>query len=215
MKIHWNTFLYDLLMCAGVAGAVVIGATLLTTFLPKLEHINPAVASLTVTQAYLVETQYGSGSGVCIEDGYILTAHHVVFGHNMVTVTVGGVVYDVQRYETLDGRDAAILKVDTPALPVPIRQTPIIVGDIVFIVGYPYGNGPFITTGIVSGDYGNGLVLLDAGAQAGNSGGPVFDTNGELIGIVIMVTGGLGRSSSIMMPICDIIKEWHVLGHID
>ena len=168
----------------------------------------PTVAEMAVTRAYKVETMFGSGSGVCIAKGFMLTAHHVIFGKNKVQVTVGGTVYDVESWETIEGMDAVILKVDTPACPVTLRVVPLIVGDIVFIVGYPWGSGPIITTGIMSGRW-NELLLLDAGARAGNSGGPVFDSNGELVGIVIMATGGIGRSSTIMTPIYNIMKEWH------
>ncbi len=179
---------------------------------PEPEPV-PTVAEMAVTRAYKVETMFGSGSGVCIAKGFMLTAHHVVFGME-AKVTVEGNQYRVTSQDKVGKLDASILRVDTPACPVTLRVVPLIVGDIVFIVGYPWGSGPIITTGIVSGKW-DELLLLDAGARAGNSGGPVFDTNGELVGIVIMATTGIGRSSTIMIPIYNIMKEWHALGHID
>jgi serine protease Do len=158
-------------------------------------------------------TQRGGslGSGFIISaDGYIVTNNHVVAPARpdavveQITVTLS----DRTEYEAeVVGRDVAsdiaLLKV-TPTRPLPFVRfadsTQVRVGDWVVAIGNPFGLGGTVTAGIVSAlhrNIGAGLydryIQTDASINSGNSGGPMFDLNGNVIGIataLISPTGG-------------------------
>jgi serine protease Do len=158
-------------------------------------------------------TQRGGslGSGFIISaDGYIVTNNHVIAPARpdavveQITVTLS----DRTEYEAeVVGRDQvadiAVLKV-TPTRPLPFVRfgdsTRTRVGDWVIAIGNPFGLGGTVTAGIVSAlhrDIGAGLydryIQTDASINSGNSGGPMFDINGNVIGIntaLISPTGG-------------------------
>jgi serine protease Do len=158
-------------------------------------------------------TQRGGslGSGFIISaDGYIVTNNHVVAPARQdavveqITVTLA----DRTEYEAeVVGRDVAsdiaLLKV-TPTRPLPFVRfadsTRVRVGDWVLAIGNPFGLGGTVTAGIVSAlhrNIGAGLydryIQTDASINSGNSGGPMFDLNGNVIGIstaLISPTGG-------------------------
>jgi serine protease Do len=158
-------------------------------------------------------TQRGGslGSGFIISaDGYIVTNNHVVAPARadavveQITVTLA----DRTEYEAeVVGRDAtsdiAVLKVN-PSRPLPFVRfgdsTRTRVGDWVVAIGNPFGLGGTVTAGIVSALHRNlnaGLydryIQTDASINSGNSGGPMFDINGNVIGIntaLISPTGG-------------------------
>ena len=139
-----------------------------------------------------------SGSGVIIsEDGVIVTAGHVVDGATSITVRLN----DGREFEAVDwhkekSTDLGIIKIDSRNLPiVPIGDSDSeFLGNQVFIVGCPFGEELYntVTTGIVSGlkrdidFFGDKLMLqVDSQSWPGNSGGGVFNLNGEVIGILV------------------------------
>ena len=166
--------------------------------------VTPSVVVVTteqiVTDNYFWGGQQvlsGAGSGVILTtDGYIVTNYHVVEGAQQVTVTL----HDDSTYTaTVVGSDQqsdiALLKIDATGL------TPAVLGDsdsvqvgaVVIAVGNPMGTlGGTVTDGIVSAlnrdisVEGNEMTLMQTSAaiSPGNSGGGLFNTNGELIGIV-------------------------------
>ena len=152
------------------------------------------------------------GSGFIISaDGYVVTNNHVVAPGNRnatiesITVTMP----DRTEYEArLVGRDAAsdlaVLKIQS-SRPFPFVRfgdsTTARVGDWVIAIGNPFGLGGTVTTGILSAVYRNTgqggaydrFLQTDASINRGNSGGPMFDLNGNVIGInnaIISPTGG-------------------------
>ena len=151
------------------------------------------------------------GSGFIIsEDGYIVTNSHVVSGGRPGNPAVGQITVimpDRKEYAAkLVGRDAssdlAVLKIEARGLPFvkfgDSQQTR--VGDWVVAIGNPYGLGGSVTAGIVSAlhrNIGSGpydrYIQTDAAINQGNSGGPMFDLNGNVIGInsaIFSPTGG-------------------------
>ena len=158
-------------------------------------------------------TQRGGslGSGFIIsDDGYIVTNNHVISparnGATVDEITV--IMSDRKEYTArLVGRDIAsdlaVLKIDAKNLPF-VRfgdSTRTRVGDWVVAIGNPFGLGGTVTAGIVSalhrGIQGGGAydryIQTDAAINTGNSGGPMFDLNGNVIGIntaLISPTGG-------------------------
>lgn len=142
--------------------------------------------------------QQGAGSGVIIsEDGYIITNYHVIEGANNVTVTLrdGKTSYTAAVIGSDAEEDIALLKVDAKGLtPATFGDSSsLAVGDYVVAIGNPLGElGGTVTDGIISAlareveIENNNMTLLQTNAQIspGNSGGGLFNANGELIGIV-------------------------------
>jgi S1-C subfamily serine protease len=143
----------------------------------------------------------GVGSGVVIVDtGVILTNMHVVAGADKVTVEFeDGLESEATVIGVRPEHDLAVLQAkqlpdDLPAAT--LRSTANLApGDEVIAVGFPFGIGPSVSMGVVSGlrrDYFSqqgkrvltNLIQFDAAANPGNSGGPLVTTDGEVVGIV-------------------------------
>ena len=149
------------------------------------------------------------GSGFLIDpQGYIVTNHHVVKNATSVTVTL----HDETEYEAeivgLDQRtDLALLKIEaSDALPFvkwgDSKQSRI--GEPVLAIGNPFGLGGTVTSGIISAlarDLGIGpydeFMQTDASINRGNSGGPVFNTRGEVIGVATAIFSPSGGNIGI------------------
>jgi serine protease Do len=145
----------------------------------------------------------GSGSGFVIQGGYIVTNNHVVDHASRMNVILNdGRELQATLVGTDPKTDLAVIKVDTKDLPPALpwgdsdRARP---GDSVFAMGAPYGLGSTVTAGIISarGRYIGGsyddYIQVDAPINQGNSGGPLFDANGQVIGVNSMIfspTGG-------------------------
>jgi S1-C subfamily serine protease len=169
--------------------------------LPSVVRVRSFVTPLDKKGKPMEEVQHGVGTGVVIVDkGIILTNLHVVQGGQRLEVTfsdgltstahVTGVqVQDdlavLQAHKIPDDLTAAALASTADLLP----------GDHVAAVGFPFGIGPSVSAGVVSGlkrefkspDSGESLqnlIQFDAAANPGNSGGPLVNANGEVVGIV-------------------------------
>lgn len=154
-----------------------------------------------------------TGSGFVIDtDGHLLTAAHVVDGASSIRVTFAD---GSERSATIAGQDdsldAAVLKIDPSGLELqPLElgnSSAIAVGDAVAAIGDPFGYVGSLSTGIVSGldrtiEAPNGFtvahaVQTDTSLNPGNSGGPLLDADGRVIGIVDQIaTGGSAEQSS-------------------
>lgn len=142
--------------------------------------------------------QEGAGSGVIIsEDGYIITNSHVIDGAENITVTLrdNSTSYTAALIGADEDNDIALIKVDAKGLtPATFGDSnKLAVGDYVVAIGNPLGElGGTVTDGIISAlarevtVEGKNMTLLQHNAQIspGNSGGGLFNANGELIGIV-------------------------------
>lgn len=148
------------------------------------------------------------GSGFLISaDGYAVTNNHVVQGADEVSVKVqGGVELKAEVIGTDPKTDLALIKIksDKPFQFVKFSETPARVGDIVMAVGNPFGLGGSVTTGIVSArgrDIGSGpyddFLQIDASINRGNSGGPAFNLQGEVIGVNTAIFSPSGGSVGI------------------
>jgi len=150
------------------------------------------------------DTEKAVGTGVVIEEsGTILTNIHVVAGAERISVTFfDGTKSDAHVVSVQPEDDLAVLKTDTipdDLKPATLRSTRgLNPGDEVIAVGHPFGIGPSVSSGIVSGmrrDYLNpkgkktltNLIQFDAAANPGNSGGPLVTANGEVVGIVTAI----------------------------
>ena len=154
-------------------------------------------------------TSQSAGSGVIFSsDGYIITNHHVVEdGESFRITTFDGTEYDAQLIGSDAKSDIAVLKVDadnlTPAVLGDSSQVQ--VGDTAIVIGNPLGTlGGTITDGIISAtsrtitinDQAMELLQTNAQINSGNSGGGLFDGNGNLIGIVNAKDSGTTSSGT-------------------
>lgn len=150
----------------------------------------------------------GEGSGFFISaDGYAVTNNHVVDHAESVQVTMDdGSIYTAKVVGTDPKTDLALIKVDGK------KDFPFVkfsdqkprIGDWVVAVGNPFGLGGTVTAGIVSAsgrDIGNGpyddFIQIDAPINKGNSGGPAFDMNGNVIGVNTAIFSPSGGSVGI------------------
>ena len=147
----------------------------------------------------------GAGSGVIVsKDGYIATNYHVIQGANKVEVTLhNGDTYAARIIGSDPANDIAVIKIDAKDLStVTIGDSSTVdVGDLAVAIGNPLGQlGGTATTGIISAldrtldVEGTTLTLLqtDAAINGGNSGGGLFNSKGELIGIVESKASAVG-----------------------
>ena len=150
----------------------------------------------------------GAGSGFFISaDGYAVTNNHVVDHAKSVEVTADdGTVYNAKVVGTDSKTDLALIKVDgEKSFPfVRFAESAPRVGDWVVAVGNPFGLGGTVTAGIVSArgrDIGSGpyddYIQIDAPINKGNSGGPAFNMNGEVIGVNTAIFSPSGGSVGI------------------
>lgn len=148
------------------------------------------------------------GSGFLISaDGYAVTNNHVVQGADEVTVKIqGGQELKAQVIGTDPKTDLALIKVksDKPFKFVKFASKEARVGDWVMAVGNPFGLSSTVTTGIVSArgrDIGSGpyddFLQIDASINKGNSGGPAFNLEGDVIGVNTAIFSPSGGSVGI------------------
>ena len=138
----------------------------------------------------------GNGSGVIVSSsGYVLTAAHVVKGSSKVTVVTTQGSRSAKVVQIDEANDVAILKLENgtyPALPV-ISSRQIRLGQAISTIGFPVVNvqgfSPKVTRGEISSMNGAGddprKWQISAPVQPGNSGGPLLDENGNVVGIVV------------------------------
>ena len=146
------------------------------------------------------------GSGFIIDKkGIIVTNNHVIQGAEDIIVTVNGdKEYKVKIIGADPLSDIAVLQIETEDNFLPVNfgdSDKARIGDWVLAIGNPFGFGGTVTAGIISARNRNiGLsryedfIQTDASINSGNSGGPLFDTNGDVIGINTAI---LGQSGSI------------------
>ena len=173
------------------------------TFAPVLEKVTPAVVNIEIVgtrrsawpRGRTMQSR-GSGAGVVIDasEGHVVTNHHVIDGADEITV----VLEDRRSFEAeLVGSDSAtdiaLLRIDAEGLQALALgdSEELAVGDFVVAVGNPFELGHTVTSGIVSA-LGRGgfsrqgyedFIQTDAAINRGNSGGPLVDLDGHLVGI--------------------------------
>ena len=191
---------------SSITSASASGSSLTTEQVADL--VSPSVVVITTEQVVYSQWSWygqsqvesGAGSGVIISsDGYILTCDHVVAGASNITVTIGDDDYTATVVGEDSTSDVAVLKIDANGLtPAVVGDSDTLtVGDNVLAVGNPLGElGGTVTSGIVSalnrsvsiqssGSVNTmSLIQMDASVSPGNSGGGLFNMNGELVGVV-------------------------------
>ncbi len=214
---------------SGITAASSSGSSLTTEQVADL--VSPSVVVITTEQVVYSQWSWygqnqvesGAGSGVIISsDGYILTCAHVVDGASSITVTIGDKDYTATLVGEDTTSDIAVIKIDADGLtPATVGNSDSLkVGQSVMAVGNPLGElGGTVTGGMISALNRSvtiqgsssvntmSLIQMDASVSPGNSGGGLFNMNGELVGIVNAKSSssdaeGLGFA----IPINDAIK---------
>ena len=149
-----------------------------------------------------------SGSGLLVSaDGKLLTNYHVISHAKQATVKLAnGDAYDLVEVLAVDKRkDIAFLKIPAVELPTAKlgRSNSVDIGQTVYSIGSPLGLQNTLSQGLVSGIRemdGYRLLQMSAPISPGSSGGPVFNANGEVIGIAVL-TLEAGQNLNFAIPI--------------
>lgn len=183
------------------------------------QRVSPAVVSITTRTVvrdffYNEIPQEGSGSGFVIDkSGHILTNYHVVEGAEEIEVIFGeGESFAAELVGADPRNDIALLRVDAPVerlVPVELgRSDTLLVGQRAIAIGNPFGQfGGTLTTGVISalgrtleGEDGRpitGIIQTDAAINRGNSGGPLLDSAGRVIGINTAIFSPTGANAGV------------------
>ncbi len=178
-----------------------------------VEAVGPAVVSIsTGTRSKNGEPEAaGAGSGVIIApDGYVLTNDHVVHGSKSLAVSLtNGTTHAAVMVGTDPATDLAVIRADSANLPFATlgESAPLRVGQLVIAIGNPFGFQSTVSTGVVSalgralrsreGRLIENIIQHTAPLNPGNSGGPLVDSRGRIVGLntaIIMGAQGIGFS---------------------
>src|SRR5882724_9546643 len=177
-----------------------------------VERVGPAVASVSVAARREGGPHGGSGSGVLFTpDGYLLTNAHVVRGAKRVGVALtDGSALEGSVVGADEPTDLAVIAVDGSRLPYAELggSAKLRVGQLVVAIGNPLGFSSTVSAGVVSalgrtmratsGRLMEGIIQSDVALNPGNSGGPLVDSPGRVIGInTAMILGAQGLSFSV------------------
>ena len=156
----------------------------------------------------------GSGAIINAEKGYVLTNNHVIKDADKITVQLhDGREFKAKVIGADEMSDVALIQVEKPKNLTALKladSDKLLVGDFTVAIGNPFGLGQTVTSGIVSalgrsmgsdsGTYEN-YIQTDAAVNRGNSGGPLINLNGELIGINTAILSPSGGNAGIAFAI--------------
>ncbi|MDE3234672.1 MAG: trypsin-like peptidase domain-containing protein [Bacteroidota bacterium] len=209
----WNRYRRDIAIAASVGGAIALMISALVAYLSPVNNYSQ-IQQLKGEIEYVKNKQKdqfnklsdvesklpkdfvfkGSGSGFLIDPkGYIVTNAHVLKGSSYANVINNGEEYTAKIVYNDDSKDLAILKIDDhdfkplKSLPYSLRKNNVDLGEEIYTLGYPR-NEIVSNIGYLSARSGfNGdtsSFQIQMSANPGNSGGPVLNKNGEIIGIL-------------------------------
>ena len=185
------------------------------SFSRLVKDVMPSVVNISGSQSAaqgggpFVTTGQSLGSGFIVDpSGYIVTNNHVIDGADKITITlVDGREYDAVLRGTDLETDLAVLQIKSNERFPAVRfgdSDRVEVGDWVLAIGQPFGLGGSVSAGIVSAksrDIDSGLyddfIQTDAAINKGNSGGPLFDIDGRVVGVNTIIYSQTGGSVGI------------------
>ncbi len=184
-----------------------------------IESVSPAVVKIAVATT---DDEQISGAGFVVgKDGYVVTNAHVVENAAKTTIiTTNEDEYSAKIIGIDSKTDIALLQADQPLGLAPAQfadSDNVRVGNTVFAIGNPYGLGNSVSLGIISakerdissGPYDN-FLQTDAAINQGNSGGPLFNLQGEIIGMNTAIFSTDGRNQGLGFATPANIVQWVV-----
>jgi S1-C subfamily serine protease len=178
--------------------------------------VNVVTKTISYDRFFMLSSESeGAGSGSVLDKrGYILTNYHVVEDANKIWVTLPGGGKDKYEGELVGqdpDNDIAVIKINAPPeelFPVPIGNSDNLrVGQRVYTLGNPFGLEGTLTTGIISnlnrtlpsrsGRDMKSIIQTDAAMNPGNSGGPLLDTSGRMIGMNVAIATKTGQNAGL------------------
>ena len=206
------------------------------TFASGLERALPAVVQVTALGRSSGPSSgdndprpISGGSGAILDafEGVVVTNNHVVEGGRKFTVDLSdGRIFDAVLVGADKATDLAVLRLEANGADLRLSQIEVAssdtlrTGDLAFAVGYPLGLDQTLTMGVISGLGRSGLgdriedyIQTDAAVNSGNSGGPLLDSRGRLIGVNTSILSGGGGNDGIAFAVPSRIMM-HVVGEL-
>jgi S1-C subfamily serine protease len=176
----------------------------------RADDVVRAAREFTVRIRSLGCARLGTGSGFVLDDGLIVTNRHVVGQPREISIsTWDGRSFDALVEGIALDADLAVIKVVGADLPMAtLRTTPVTIGEPIAVIGYPGGGPATITTGRVLG-FTDGPVLgestpaivIDAEVRQGNSGGPLIDADGDIVGVIFALSRESGNGLAVPVDV--------------
>jgi S1-C subfamily serine protease len=179
---------------------------------PSVVHVSNVAGNRSFFTLDQQEMEQGSGTGfVWDRNGHIVTNYHVIHGASQVRVTLANQSsYPAAVVGAHPDKDLAVLKISPTAQRPPVAigtSKGLLVGQTVFAIGNPFGLDQSLSTGVVSalgreikaltGRPIQDVIQTDAAINMGNSGGPLLDSRGEVIGVNTMILSPSGANAGI------------------
>lgn len=202
----WNIVLFSFVV-------LVISTLMFQFYSPKFSNnLESVVHIMVIGHDNEGDTNVGVGTGFILnENGYIVTNNHVISGANLIKVSFpDGSRTDGFLIQTDPDMDVALIRVFTSKKLKPVKwadSDDVSQGDIVYAIGSPLGNEFSISSGIISHTKRFGLlkktslIQSDVAINQGNSGGPLFNEYGKLIGVNVAIISKSGGSHGISLSI--------------
>ena len=179
------------LVVLAILGIAIAGTLQEITLKLPLENVVQVKCDVNDTTYYNEYNSGWRGSGIFIRDNLILTAGHIVDGISDANIfTVDGKEYKAKSWYLETEADIGFIEVDTNDVESTLSFDNAKLGEDVWAYGNPLGVFPVLTKGIISAinafdEYSNTkkMIITDAAANGGNSGCPIFDKSGNILGI--------------------------------